>query len=115
MTTQTTPQRQGKCTVHSSFDSIITEIGTDTIFHGSCVVNQPVFSTCDMAALRLVGRKDRTYSGRFKIIVGYGDRAELQYAAPRKRNFHTICIKDATTWTGQTSYMTTALISKVSA
>ena len=113
MTTQTTPQRQGKCTVHSSFASIIEHIGAGTIFHGSCIINQPVLSICDMSPTRTIGREEKTYSGRFQIIINImNNKPELRWAAPRKRIFSTICVQDQVQWC---SYMVSALVSKAGA
>lgn len=81
-------------------------IGERTVFHGSCVVNCPNYEIKD-GWLTLVGRAQRTHSGRFQIING-----ALWYArANKKKFFQLTAIDEASIGT----YLESLLVSKVGA
>jgi hypothetical protein len=62
--------------------------GEHQVFHGSCVVNCPKYEIKD-GWLTLVGRAQRTHSGRFQIING-----TLWYARANKKKFFQLAATD---------------------
>jgi hypothetical protein len=61
-------------------------IGERTVFHGNCVVNCPNYEL-ENGWLKLAGRTQRSYEGRFKMING-----ELWFASPKRKTFS--CLTD---------------------